>query len=146
MCIRDRGRVATNPVLLAILLGLFVNLLGFTVPAPVLTASEFAGAAAAPLTLFALGVILSGQSLLPTPTVLGITALKLVGFPLLVAGSLALVGTTGPWRDLFVLNAAGPSGAMAFALALLYGVRTDTIAPVVIWTSALSLFSLAYLA
>jgi malonate transporter len=50
------------------------------------------------------------------------------------------------WRDLFVLNAAGPSGAMAFALALLYHVRTDCIAPVIVWTSVLSLFTLALLA
>jgi len=35
---------------------------------------------------------------------------------------------------------------MAFSLALLYGVRTDAIAQVIIWTSVLSLFSLAYLA
>ena len=47
---------------------------------------------------------------------------------------------------LLVLAAAGPSGAMAFALALLHGVRTDQIAPVVIWTSVLSLMSLAWLA
>ena len=50
------------------------------------------------------------------------------------------------WTDLFVLNAAGPSGAMAFALALLYGVRTDAIAPVIVWTSTLSLISLSFLA
>ena len=35
---------------------------------------------------------------------------------------------------------------MAFALAMLHGVKTDQIAPIVIWTSILSLFSLAWLA
>ena len=35
---------------------------------------------------------------------------------------------------------------MAFALALLYGVRTDAITPVIIWTSFLSLIPLALLA
>ena len=143
---RALTRVATNPVLIAIALGLVVNILGLGVPAPILTAAEFAGAAAAPLTLLALGVILSGHSLLPAPTVLGISAMKLLAFPLLVWVALILAGVEGQWRDLFVLNAAGPSGAMAFALALLYGVRTDCIAPVIIWTSVLSLFSLAMLA
>ena len=35
---------------------------------------------------------------------------------------------------------------MAFSLALLHGVRTDAIAPVIVWTSTLSLISLAWLA
>ncbi|MEM9031779.1 MAG: AEC family transporter, partial [Pseudomonadota bacterium] len=125
------ARVARNPVLLAIALGILVNATNTQVPEPILTAADFAGAAAAPLTLFALGVILSGHGLWPSPTVAGVSAMKLLAFPLLVAGALSLTGTEGPWRDLFVLNAAGPSGAMAFALALLYGVRTDCIAPVI---------------
>jgi hypothetical protein len=44
------------------------------------------------------------------------------------------------------LNSAGPSGAMAFALAMIHKVNTDKIAPVIVWTSMLSLISLAYLA
>jgi malonate transporter len=139
-------RVATNPILLAIFLGLCVNALGLAVPEPVLTAADFAGAGAAPLTLFALGVVLAGQALRPTATVIAISAMKLVGFPLLVWAAMALFVAESGWRDQFVLTAAGPSGAMAFALALLYGVRTDCIAPVIIWTSTLSLISLALLA
>lgn len=128
----------------------FVNSLLYVWPVSYLiygeTAADFAGAAAATLTLFALGVILSGHSLRPSPTIAGISSMKLLAFPALVWLGLTLTGTEGTWRDLFVLNAAGPSGAMSFALALLYGVRTDCIAPVIIWTSALSLFLLAFLA
>ena len=120
--------------------------MGLGVLEPILTAAEFAGAGAAPLTLFALGVILSGTALAPSPTVIGISALKLLVFPLMVWGALSLASPGNPWSPFFILNAAGPSGAMAFALAMLYKVRTDTIAPVIIWTSTLSLFSLALLA
>ncbi|EPX80434.1 AEC family transporter [Salipiger mucosus] len=139
-------RIVTNPILIAIVLGAAVNLGGIAVPEPLLTAADFAGAGAAPLTLFALGVILSGQSLVPSPVVAAISGMKLLAFPALVFAALMMTGTEGRWFDLFVLNAAGPSGAMAFALALLNGVRTDAVAPVIIWTSALSLFSLAWLA
>lgn len=139
-------RVVTNPVLLGIALGTIVNLLAITLPAPLLTAMDFAGAGAAPLTLFALGVILSGHVLIPTPTITGIASLKLLGFPLMVWAALHLVDADPDWEQLFILTAAGPSGAMAFALAMLYGVRTDSIAPVIIWTSLLSLLSLAWLA
>lgn len=139
-------RVASNPVLIAIALGLVVNLSRLPVPEPLLTAMDFAGAGAAPLTLFALGVILSGHALRPGPVVATFSALKLLVFPLLVWSALAFVAPGENWAGLLTLASAGPSGAMAFALALLYGVRTDAIAPVVIWTSALSLFSLAWLA
>lgn len=140
------GRIVSNPVLIAIALGLVVNLLALTVPDPLLTAFDFAGAGAAPLTLFALGVILSGHALTPTPLIATVSALKLLAFPALVAGTVWMVAPPAEWQTLFTLTAAGPSGAMAFALAMLYRVRTDVIAPVIIWTSLLSLFSLAWLA
>lgn len=139
-------RVRSNPVLIAIALGAALNALGLPVPAPVLTAMDFAGAGAAPLTLFALGVILSGHSLVPTAPVVVLSALKLLAFPAMVWAALHLGDRPPAWNTLLVLCAAGPSGAMAFALAMLHGVRTDRIAPVIIWTSALSLLSLAWLA
>ena len=126
------GRLIRNPVLIFILLGLLTNLLGIAPPKPILVAFKFAGAGAAPLTLFALGVILSGHPVWPTKKITVVSIVKLFGLPL--------------WNDLLLLNSAGPAGAMAFALAMLYKVKTDTIAPVIIWTSLLTLISLAWLA
>lgn len=139
-------RVATNPVLIAILLGAAVNLAALPVPEPILTAADFAGGGAAPLTLFALGVILSRHALTPSPVIAGISGLKLLGFPALVWAMLSMMQPDNAWEPLLVLAAAGPSGAMAFSLAMLHGIRTDVIAPVVIWTSILSLISLSWLA
>ena len=144
--IRSARRIAGNPVLVAIALGALGNVAGLATPAPLLTAMDFAGAGAAPLTLFALGVILSGQTLAPTPAVATISALKLLAFPALVWAALQIGDRPADWNALLILCAAGPSGAMAFALAMLHGVRTDRIAPVIIWTSTLSLLSLAWLA
>jgi malonate transporter len=139
-------RLIKNPVLIAIALGLGSNGLGWKATEPLLVACKFAGAGAAPLTLFALGVILSGHSLWPTKKVAAVAAIKLFLMPVVVAGLLSFGARPEQWNDLLLLNAAGPSGAMAFALAMLYKVRTDTIAPVITWTSVLTLFSLAYLA
>jgi malonate transporter len=139
-------RVAANPVLIAITLGIVSNAMDIAMPEPILTTLHFAGAGAAPLTLFALGVILSGHALTPSPTIITFSALKLLAFPALVWVALHLGQRPPTWNTLLVLGAAGPSGAMAFALAVLHGVRTDQIAPVLIWTSVLSLLSLAWLA
>jgi len=144
--LKSLNRVATNPVLIAIALGAVTNILNVPVPVPLLTAMDFAGAAAPPLTLFALGVILSGHALTPTPTIVTISALKLLVFPAMLWAVLHLGERPPEWNTLMVLAAAGPAGAMAFALAMLHGVRTDQIAPVIVWTSVLSILSLAWLA
>lgn len=144
--VKSLRRVAANPVLIAIVLGGAGNVLNLTIPLPVMTALDFAGAAAAPMTLFALGVILSGHTLKLSPTIVTVSGVKLLLFPALVWAALHFGDRPANWNTLLVLAAAGPSGAMAFALAVLHGVRTDQIAPVIIWTSALSILSLAWLA
>lgn len=140
------GAMARNPVLMAIVIGAALNLANVPVPEPILTFADFVGRAAAPLTLFVLGVILSQSPLMPGAIDSTFIAIKLVGFPLLVWLGMTILSPGHAWLELFLVCAAGPSGAMAFALALMYGVRSDVIARVIIWTSALSLISLAYLA
>ena len=140
------ARLIKNPVLITIFLGLCTNFFGIIASEPIMVAAKFAGAGAAPLTLFALGVILSGHKIFPTKKVTVISFIKLCLLPLAIALLLQLGNRPVIWNDLLLLNAAGPSGAMAFALAMLYKVRTDTIAPVIIWTSILTLVLLAWLA
>ena len=139
-------RIARNPVLVTILLSIALNLGAVPIPEPVMTAARFAGAAAAPMTLFALGVVLSSHPMTPSLPVAFVSAMKLAVFPLILWLGFQIAAPDNDWKDLFLLCAAGPSGAMAFSLALLHGVRTDRIAPIIIWTSVISLASLAWLA
>ena len=57
-----------------------------------------------------------------------------------------MLAETSPERELYLLGSAGPAGAMAFSLALLYGVRTDAIAQLIVITSILTLGTIAVLA
>ena len=91
-------------------------------------------------------MILSAQSLAPRKTVCLVSAIKLFGFPALVALLMLSGDWSTHWSQLLILNAAGPSGAMAFAIAMLDGVNIDRIAPVIIWTSLISVSTLAWLA
>jgi predicted permease len=72
--------------------------------------------------------------------------IKLLLLPFVVWAILNIGYRPEIWNNLTILNSAGPSGAMAFALAMIHKVNTDKIAPVIVWTSMLSLISLAYLA
>ncbi|MEM6678972.1 MAG: AEC family transporter [Pseudomonadota bacterium] len=133
-----------SPIIVAIVVGLLVAALGIPLPSSVDTFVFFTGAAAAPLGLFALGVVLSGTVFGRDPAVLVFSTIKLVCFPAAIAAAIWLVGGAEGAR--FVLASAGPSGTMAFSLALLYGVRTEAIAQIVLATSVLSLPLLAALA
>lgn len=138
--------IARTPMLIAIVVGVVVSLAGVTLPGPVETFTQFNGAAAAPMALFALGVILSSTSFRPDGAVVSFSLIKLVVFPAAVALGLYLFTGADPAHHLFLLASAGPAGAMSLSLALLHGVRTDTIAQVMVYTNVLTLGTLALLA
>jgi len=135
-----------TPMLHAIGFGLLFAWLRLPVPAPLQTFASFNGAAAAPVALFAFGVVMAQTRFHLDATVVVFTSLKLFAFPLAIW---AIFGTLMPMTSetrLFVMGAAGPSGTMAFSLALLYGVRTETLSQIIIWTSLFSLLTLAAIA
>jgi predicted permease len=144
--LKTLGSVLRMPMIIGLILGIVAGWLALDLPAPVETFLAFNGAAAGPVALFALGVALSQTRFSASALVLSFTGLKLVLFPLLVWASMTAVIPDRPETALFILSAAGPSGAMAFSLAMLYGVRSDAIAQIIVWTSLLSLISLALLA
>lgn len=140
------GGLVRNPILLSITAGLVWSFGHLPVPAPVQTFLNFNGSAVPPLALFSLGVVMSGARFGWSGNVASFTLIKLALFPACVAGLLMVFAPDTTGRDLYVLAAAGPAGAMSFSLALLYGVRTEAIAQVIIWTSLFTLFTLAVLA
>lgn len=140
------GTVLRTPVTQGIVLGLAINAAGLPLPGPVQTFVSFNGAAAGPVALFALGVVLSHTRFRPDGVVWTFTLIKLIAFPFLVWIGLTTTGAGGNNQSQYLLASAGPAGAMAFSMAFLYGVRADAIAQVVIYTSALTLVTLALLA
>jgi predicted permease len=138
--------LAKNPFLIATVLGLAAAGLAVPIPTGVFTYPRFAGAAAAPVSLFALGVILAGQTLRPIGAPAGlIVATKLLVHPVLVLLLGGLLAARPDWHRMAVLVAAGPCGAMPFVIALQFSVRPETIAKAVLISTVLSLLSLSFL-
>jgi len=140
------AQLARSPILWSIALGIALSLAGVVIPAPLQTFIGFNAAAAAPAALWALGVVLSGTPLRPDATAVSFALIKMAAMPMIVAAGLHLGAPDSAERSLFLLSAAAPAGVMAFSLALLYGIRTEAIAQVIVWTSLLTLFTLAALA
>lgn len=137
-----------HPLLLAIAAGLTVNLLGLSLHPGLATFTQFAGAAAAPVALFALGIILAapGERTLDTAA-WSVAGLKVVLHPLLTWWLLAQVAASDPaWQAPALLVAAGPCGAMPFVLALRYGVPVASIARAIVYSTLASLLTLSWMA
>ena len=137
-----------HPLLLAIGAGLAANLLEIPLHAGLFTFTQLAGATAAPVSLFALGIILSApgdRSL--DKAAWGIAALKVMLHPLLAWWLLSQLAVPAPaWSGPALLVAAGPCGAMPFVLALRYGVPAASIARAIIYSTAASLLTLSLIA
>jgi malonate transporter len=151
--VRSRRKVLTllvkHPLLQAIAAGLLVNLLGLPLHEGINTFVRFVGAAASPIALFALGIILaSTASRSLDKTALSIVGLKVIAHPLLAwllfSGAATLANPA--WTSTALLVAAGPCGAMPFVLGLQYKINVTTIARAIGYSTVLSLLTLALMA
>ncbi len=141
-------KMALNPQIMGISLGLVVAVAAFELPKGLDVFLAFTGDAAAPAALFALGVILSSQPPPQRPSVaVVISALKLGLQPLLAwLVIVRLLDVAPAWADPALLVAAGPAGAMPFVLALQYGVPVRVISRVIIWTTVAALVTVTFVA
>ncbi len=139
-------KMALNPQILGIGLGLLAAVTAVDLPAGLDLFTRFTGSAAAPAALFALGVILSAQPAPHRPSVaIVISAMKLGLQPLLAWIVIVEALAVAPaWSDPALLVTAGPAGAMPFVLALQYGVPVRVISRVIIWTTVAALGTVTF--
>lgn len=140
------ARLLRNPFVYAVPLGLILGAIGPAAPSGVWTFLDFTSAAAAPVTLFSLGITLATSPIFPIRLPCwSVAVAKLALLPVLVWGGLTVLEQ--PLTDLtptiVLLVAIGPCGAMPYVIATQYGVRTVTIAKTVMISTVISLFSLA---
>ena len=150
---RDRSSLAStpimlakNPALMALLLGVAANFADGALPGGIQTFAKFAGASAPPISLFALGVMLSRTATLKPDTLLaGLIGTKVLIHPLIAFGLFSAAAVPATWSAPLVLVAAGPCGAMSFVIALQYKIETATIAKAILISTILTIVSLSAL-
>ncbi|MEV0354867.1 AEC family transporter [Nocardia sp. NPDC050697] len=136
------GRSLLTPVVVACLAAVALNAAAAPVPAVLLRSCEFAGAAAAPVALFALGLYLGGVGLRwrgAAPGENTLVAVKCVLFPLLMWAAMNLAGVPEPWRGSLVLIAAMPAPQNLFTIAQAYDTDVELAAAAVVKSTILAL-------
>jgi len=136
-------RIIKNPTLLALFFGIPFGLMAVDIPRGLNVFLSFTSNLAAPCALFSLGIILSQIKISDHILISSsMSVLKLVGHPLIAWIVLSVFfGFDLAGSKMALMVAAAPCGAMGFVLALNYGVRTDVIAPTILFTTIGSLIS-----
>lgn len=142
------GRIVTNPVVAACVLGTLAGFAGLELPAAVDGLAKLLGGAAVPCALFSLGVTLAHQPLseriVETGTLMG---LKLIAFPALVFVLTGLVLDADPlWQAAFTIAAASPTGANPFLVAERYETYVARASTTVLFSTAVSMVTVSALA
>ena len=146
--LRAAGRLALNPVIIALVLGFIVNHSALPVPAVASRMLELLGVAGPGCALVALGISLAQYRLAGGwRDVLLLVVLKNLLCPLAVWGLGRALGVEQLWLATAVLMAAMPAGINVFIFANQYDVRQDTVAKtIVISTLSSSVVATALLA
>ena len=140
-------RQARNPLLLALVFGLVVNLAPVEPPLALVRVAGFIADTAAPCGLFAAGVLLAAPLDRSHIRLAGyITGMKMLVHPLLAAGLILVLG--GYALDAArtsLLVAVSPVGIMALTFASRYGGEKDAIALSILWSFVLSVLAIPVL-
>lgn len=132
-------RLALNPVILSLVLGVAANLAGLALNATVTRLLSLLSGAGPGCALVALGVSLAQYRLGGGyREVAVLVALKNGAHPLVVWGGGLLLGLPPLWLAVAVILAAMPTGINAFIFAGQYGVRQETVSKTIVVSTALS--------
>ncbi|KPQ31099.1 MULTISPECIES: AEC family transporter [unclassified Halomonas] len=132
-----------NPLILACLLGIALNLSGIGLPGWSHATVDLLGRAALPLGLVAVGVALRPAALLRVDRgVLATNSVKLILMPALVLGLSWLVGLDTVSRDVALLFAALPTATSAYILARQLGGDAELMAAIITGQTLLAMLTL----
>jgi predicted permease len=109
--------LATNPVIIACLLGLAINLSGFDPPKPVMDLASLVGRGALGVSLMCVGAALNLAAIAARPTLMmSAVLLKLVAAPLLFVALGKLAGLDGLHLQILAICGAAPAPPAAYIL------------------------------
>ena len=132
-----------NPLILACLLGIGLNLGGIGLPGWSAATVDLLGRAALPLGLVAVGVALRPRALLRLdPGIWAANSAKLVLMPAIVLGLALLLGLDPISRDIVLLFAALPTATSAYILARQLGGDAELMAALITGQTLLAMVSL----
>ncbi|GAA6208999.1 AEC family transporter [Cognatishimia sp. WU-CL00825] len=134
----------TNPMIMAIVLGVVWSLLRLPIPVPATEFLKLLGSAATPVALFAIGASLASKSAERMHIAGWISFCKLVLHPLAVAGFALWVFDVDPFSAAVIISAAAlPVAGNIFIQAQHYGVAPQRVSASILISTAFSILTVS---
>ena len=135
--------VIKNPLVIACLAGMLINLLGFQLPAVVETLATILGRGSLPLGLLAVGASLEISAIKKTGSeVIYACILKLILLPFIMWLTCILIGVDNLSTSVAVLFAALPGSPLSYILAKQLGGDTKLMSTIIVVQTGASMISL----
>ncbi|MBC6441437.1 MAG: AEC family transporter [Rhodospirillales bacterium] len=135
--------IATNPLILACVIGFGLNLAGIRLPLVLDRTLDILGAAALGFGLISVGAALHLQSLrIGGAQIMSASLIKLLAMPTIAAGLCVLLGVDGFARGTVVMFAALPCSPAAYVLARQMGGNAELMAGIITGTTAAAILTM----
>lgn len=137
--------LAKNPLMIAVTAGAVVALSGLKLPSPVERFCDLVGAAAIPVSLLAIGLFISGQTVRENLGEIGVlSAVKLIVHPVVTWLLIAAFFPLDPlWRRSVILLAALPPATTCFVIAKRFDTYVGETSAMAVLCTVISLFTIS---
>ncbi len=129
------GRLAVNPLILSIAVGLSFSSAGLRLPFVVEQPLHMLGTTTATVSFFMLGSALQGRRYAGLGLAAGLAVLRLVLLPLVALAVCALLGLAGTPRDIIVLMHGMPAAVSLLVLSERYDLYPEIVASLILVSS-----------
>ncbi len=128
-------RLAKNPLIISICVGVFISALGIDIPSPIADSIHMLGSTTSPVAIFMLGVFLYGRTYKGTSTALKLSLLRALLLPALALLTTRLLSVTGMEASILILMNGMPIAISMIILSERYNFYKETIATLVLISS-----------
>jgi malonate transporter len=128
-------KLAKNPLIISIVLGLAIALLGINIPPLILQPIHMLGSTTATVAIFLLGVFLYGRTYTNLAYALRLSMLKVIFLPVIAFLTVGLFNLAQPHRSIIVLMHAMPVALSMIVLSERYDFNKETFASLILITS-----------
>lgn len=133
---------------IASLISLVLFLANVQIPTPVTEVLDFVGDIAVPVSMIIIGSSIADyplKNLFADKRIFPVTAIRLVGIPLLIYGLMTVLGFHGELRGIATITAGMPAASMIAMTCTQYGVHESRGSSVVVFTTLCSLITMPFL-
>jgi predicted permease len=128
-------RLAKNPLILSIVVGILISVVGMEIPSPVSTFLHMTGGTTSAVAVFMLGAFLYGKKYENLTVAFGLSLLRIVFLPVVALATLALFHLPSMNQSVLVLMHAMPVAVSLAVLSERYDFQRETVASLTLISS-----------